>query len=506
MVFDGSKESCPNYKETTNTLDMSYETFMEDTSVSRDPQYGQEKFNKTCFNICAIKNEDGSEKGPTYIINSICNNCKPDDSDGSDNYVAEDDRNDLIKAGLYQMCNVVNDSESGYIDPSIGGVPTWFQTQQSANILGLNMNKIDWNSANTGTDSGNIIRNYWMNASRGMKNKEILRYIGGRTYGPMKYKLPEEYVKSEMIGKTDTSSLDIYDFDKLRRDINNNRGSLVDCIEGDNKPEWAICPNNKFGPDDIIPEEVEDFSLEDEMLGSEEIDTMSSLTSFNDMFSGLQDDSAFENCINTKLSTDGDDDYEIQSRISKYTSIKQFTTLDINYMKKKLRKIIIMKSNDVHECMNLLNLGKTMCQTGIADKTLLIGSLIFSIVGNDKINIMEADNEEKYKINMLIGQLGPLIPQAVKNIIKISKEYETRVCNVPSNTTLLLERLYNDLYDKPTHVSLDFSPYLDFNSLINMNDNVKFIKTIVVLVVFAFLFMHATNLVIAFLSRGGKSD
>ena len=40
-----------------------------------------------------------------------------------------------------------------------------------------------------------------------------------------------------------------------------------------------------------------------------------------------------------------------------------------------------------------------------------------------------------------------------------------------------------------------------------MNDNVKFIKTIVVLVVFAFLFMHATNLVIAFLSRGsGKSD
>ena len=66
--------------------------------------------------------------------------------------------------------------------------------------------------------------------------------------------------------------------------------------------------------------------------------------------------------------------------------------------------------------------------------------------------------------------------------------------------------VYKDLYDKPTHVTLDFSPYLDFSSLINMNDNVKFIKTIVVLVVFAFLFMHATNLVIAFLSRGGKSE
>jgi len=166
-----------------------------------------------------------------------------------------------------------------------------------------------------------------------------------------------------------------------------------------------------------------------------------------------------------------------------------------------------MKSDQVQECMNLLNLGKSICQTGVADKTLMIGSLIFSIVGNDKIDIMRADNDERYKINKLVDELGPLIPQAVKNIIAISKEYEARVCNVPSNTTLLLERLYNDLYDKPTHVSLDFSPYLDFSSLINMSDNVKFIKTIVVLVVFAFLFMHAANLVIAFLSRGsGKSD
>ena len=95
--------------------------------------------------------------------------------------------------------------------------------------------------------------------------------------------------------------------------------------------------------------------------------------------------------------------------------------------------------------------------------------------------------------------------QAIKNIIAISKEYEARVCNVPSNTTLLLER-YTDLYDKPTHVTLDFSPYLDFSSLINMEDNTKFIKTIIVLVVFAFLFMHAANLVIAFLSRGCKSE
>jgi len=505
MVFDGSRESCPNYDELTDTLDMSYATFINPFGgTSQDPQYGNENFNKTCFNICETVSGD-----PTYIMNGRCNTCEPDDPTDDPNNPRTGTRNYLINAGLYQMCNVEGDSDSGFQGPGMVDVPTWFQAQQSANMLGLSVDGIDWRSANSGTDAGNRIRNYWMDADRGMTNQEILRYIGNRSPGTMEYTLPEEYVRPEMLGRsgTNTLSVDIYDFDKLRRDINDNRGSLVDCIVGDNKPDWAICSNGKFGPDDIIPEEVEDFTRQmiDDMIRNEESDVMSSLTSFSNMLSGLQYDSAFESCVNDKLNT-GDNDLEIQTRIADYTSVKQFTSLDINYLKKKLRKIITMKSNDVNECMNLLNLGKSICQTGVADKTLMIGSLIFSIVGNDKIDVMQADNDERYKINKLVDELGPLIPQAVKNIIVISKEYEARVCNVPSNTTLLLERLYMDLYDKPTQVTLDFSPYLDFSSLINMNDNVKFIKTIVVLVVFAFLFMHATNLVIAFLSRGGKSD
>ena len=499
MAFD--RKSCPNYIQETDSLNMNYETFIDPTTMA-DPRYGNENFNLTCFNIC----ETGSDN-PTYIMNGRCNTCEPDDPIDDPNNPRTGTRSNLINAGLYQMCNVENDSESGFQGPDLVGTPTWFQTQQSANMLGLNMDSIDWQSANSDTDAGDRIRNYWMNADRGMTNGEILRYIGNRTLGAMEYTLPEEYIRPEILGTTDTLSVDDYDFPKLRRDINEGRGSVVDCMEGDNKPDWAICPNNKFGPDDIIPEEVEDFTRKmiDDMIRSGETDAMSSLTSFSDMLSGLQYDSAFESCVNDKLNT-GDNDLEIQTRIAEYTSIKEFTNIDINYLKKKLRKIVTMKSRDVNECMNLLNLGKSICQTGVADKTLMIGSLIFSIVGNDKIDIMQADNDERYKINKLVNELGPLVPQAVKNIIAISKEYEARVCNVPSNTTLLLERLYTDLYDKPTHVSLDFSPYLDFSSLINMKDNVKFIKTIVVLVVFAFLFMHATNLVIAFLSRGGKSD
>jgi len=382
MVFDGTRESCPNYDEATDTLDMSFSSYTR-MIIQDDPEYGKENFNRTCFNICATKNEDGSDKEPTYIMNGVCNICEPDDDTDDPNNPRTGTRSNLINAGLYQMCNVEDDDESGSVFNNL--TPLWFQTQ-SANLLML-----------------------------------------------------------------------------------------------------SVDPENRD-------------------LFETQTDNLSSLTSFSDMLSGLSYDSAFESCVNEKLHTPGDNDLEIQARIAEYTSIKEFTNLDINYLKRKLRKIITMKSNDVNECMNLLNLGKSICQTGVADKTLMIGSLIFSIVGNDKIDVMQADNDERYKINKLVDELGPLVPQAVKNIINISKEYEARVCNVPTNTTLLLERFYTDLYDKPTQITLDFSPYLDFNSLINMDDNVKFIKTIVVLVVFAFLFMHATNLVIAFLSRGGKVE
>ena len=261
-----------------------------------------------------------------------------------------------------------------------------------------------------------------------------------------------------------------------------------------------------YGPNHIVIEEVYDF-LENMISNSGDTDnsmpdsSIASVASFSELLSGIGADSTFEACVNDKLNTN-EDDNEIQSRIAGYSSLSEFQNEDIHYLRRKLRKIITIKTNDVNECMNLLNLGKSVCRTGVADKTLQIGRLIFSIIGNDNVNVMNMTNEEHMKLNKMIDDLGPLIPQAIKNIIKISKEYESRICNVPSNTTLLLERLYRDLYDKPTNINLDISPYIDFNSLINVRDNTKFVKHIVVLIAISYLFMQITALVVAILGRG----
>lgn len=513
MVFDGTnKESCPNYNQGVNNIfDKSYQSFM-DPSVTSDELYGTENFNKTCFNICATKNND--EKQATFIENGTCFPCSS--SPSTSNNPVFGTKGYLMNAGRYEMCDISTDSDSGALPQSApsGSVPVWFTRQQDANLLGTTRDRINWSSASSQLDTTDTnseayrIQQFWNSNDRGLTDEEILRLIGNRTAGTLEYTLPQEYMKRQPIGNQ--INVDIFDFEKLRTDINTGRGSVVLCREGVNKPSWspeAECPNDRFGPNDIVSEEVEDFItvLLDTAKEKESTDVSASATHFGNLLSNLQYDSAFEECVNEKLHTidDSDKDYKTQERIASYTSIKDFKNEDIHYLKRKLRRIINMKTTDITECMNLLNLGKSICSTGVADKTLMIGSLIFKVIGNDRIDIMQADNDERYKINKLIDELGPLIPKAVKNIIKISKEYETRVCNVPTNTTLLLERLYMDLYDKETKVTFDLTPNFDlnFNELASTTDFWFFIQKITVLIVMSILLFMAANFVTVFLSR-----
>ena len=507
-TFNGTdRNTCPNMSEPQDQD--AWNTFIEygttPDSGTIDPSFGTSDFNRECFNICETGTIDpqGEPEISHYIDqNGICQLCpNPGETDAI---------NDL--GDMAEMCANL---PAGQVDVPGTSDKTWFIRHQEFNLRRDFLNRIDWTS--TATDGPST---YWLNSDGPLTDTEILRRIGIRRPGTTQYSLPNGY---NNIGE-------------LRSAINEGRGSVVVC-QDDNRPEWIpvdqadqIADEQRgswrtdpipgedyiqyplcivkdgisyFGPDHIITEEVQDFIIE---MNNEEStrDTglvSSVVQSFSELLSGISGDSTFEACVNDKLNTN-DDDSEIQSRIASYDTLSQFSNEDINYLKRKLRRIVVIRTDDVNECMNLLNLGQSVCTTGVADKTLQIGRLIFSIVGNDRINVLDMDNDERIKLNKMIDELGPLIPQAIKNIIHVSKEYETRICNVPSNTTLLLERVYTDLYDKPTNIQFDISPYIDFNSLINIDDNVRFIKTLVVLIVFSYLFMHFANILVAFLSRG----
>lgn len=491
MVFNGSKETCPNYNN--GELDMDYSTWVNNKSNIKDPSFGSSNFQKTCFKICG----QGS-----YVENSECKPCPTDfyspsnTSNVNKKYASSDE--DETTYPFTEMCDHKNDTLEN-------NIPVWFQRQKEGNLNHDRVDIINWTTTNP--DEKRLIQNFWSPTNERVTNDYLKQLLGERIQGSLEYKLPDEFLTN---GEND--------FNKLRRKINEGRGNVVECdptmfggVGYDKKcydKSTDTYPENTrgtYGPEQLVFEEVHDYWIH-EYGGLERKQSdggVSAAQSFSSLLSNLQYDSAFEGCVNDVLNTGDLNDYDIQERISGYESIKEFSSEDIHYLKRKLRKIVNLKGSEVTECMNLLNLGKSVCSTGIADKTLMIGSLIFQVIGNDKIDVMQAENDERYKLNKLIDDLGPLIPRAVKNIIEISKEYEARVCNVPTNTTLLLERLYMDLYDKETNVTIDLTPNFDlnFNELASTTNFWFFIQKITVLIVMSVLLFMGANFLMVFLSR-----
>ena len=420
MVFNGSKETCPNY--INGELDMDYEKWIDNFKF-RDPSFSSSNFQKTCFQICG--------KG-SYVENSECKPCPTDFYSSNNSNTVNPDH---ISASFVEMCDYKNDTLME------NDVPVWFQRQKDGNLKHERVDRINWDTNNL--DEKRLIQNFWSPTNERVTDDYLKQLLGERIQGSLEYKLPDEFLTN---GEND--------FNKLRRKINEVRGNLVECVPtmfggvGDdskcyNKSTDKYPENTPgtYGPEQLVFEEVHDYWIHEYggLERKQDGGGVAAAQSFSSLLSNLQYDSAFEGCVNDVLNTGDLNDYDIQERISGYKSIKEFSSEDIHYLKRKLRKIVNLKGSEVTECMNLLNLGKSVCSTGIADKTLMIGSLIFQVIGNDKIDIMQSNNDERYKLNKLIDDLGPLIPRAVKNIIEISKEYEARVCNVPTNTTLLLD-------------------------------------------------------------------
>ena len=494
-----TKEQCPNYDN--NELDTSWNKYEENLDVDLSTSESS-----LCYNICGENH---------YIENlgsrQVCRQCPTKPTDWTpDNPINETQEiSDLRSSGLLRMC-------SDFYDNNINGIPEWFSRQQSANIQNNFKSQINWSS-----DEAKILWSQYddSNGNPAMTDQLLLSMFGSRVPGSFQedgvtpiYTLPSRY------GDPSDQELQIQN---LRLEINTGRGSTIDCkspaltsprmieMYGTNATAgWATCSEGKFGPNDIIYEEAYDYWLSefDRLDPSTDSDRdTSGVSAFSDLMSELHIDSNFESCVNGILNT-GDNDREIQTRISNYTKISDFNPEDISYLQGKLRKIILTKETHVNECLNMLNIGESICVAGVSEKMLQIGHLVISIIGANKINMKELDIDDRYKLNSMIDRLGHLLPQAVKNLIHISKQYETRVCNSPSSTTLMLERLYIELYDRQTNVTLDLSSYVDFTSLIDtpntLDGNVRFIKTIVVILTIGYVLVHLTDFVSKFLSRG----
>ena len=143
---------------------------------------------------------------------------------------------------------------------------------------------------------------------------------------------------------------------------------------------------------------------------------------------------------------------------------------------------------------------KLLLIISLGDKFLQILNIIFNIIGNNQININNINNTNSNQFNKLI-ELIPLLRLAILNIINISKEYEKTVCNSPTNTTIKLEQLYNELFSQEKNIDINNNFEFNLKSIFKENDDhITFGKKIIIIIVFTFVIIQIGKLLISIIT------
>lgn len=391
--------------------------------------------NRLCFGVC------GQGK---IIEDTVCRDC-PDDS--------KDD-----------MCS--KDSK------------VWFKAQQEKNIPDLRYyTGPDW------SDKSKVFQ-LWNEKDIKLSDSEIIQ-LGGE-FSPLmdNFKRDRPAIFNTM--------------DEWKRAINNNRGSKVDCIADENKPSWAECLNDKFGPNDVIAEEVYDWY--NDTYHSKKRNQQKQDIDWS-MFKGLKRNYEYERCMNTLLDTNTKGEFEIMERIKQYQSILDWKEDDIRYIEKKLKKIISLNPEKSSDCINILHVKDNICRSGISEKLFSIVHLINSILGMSMdLSSIQENTEEHRKLIYMINRMGHLVPKVFEKIIEISKYYELQKCKKVSANTLLLEKIYNELLVKPKNQTINWGIDIDFTYFRKLSV-VEFIKTVVLMLVFAYFIKSLLDVIVAITTR-----
>ena len=202
-----------------------------------------------------------------------------------------------------------------------------------------------------------------------------------------------------------------------------NNPIIVEYLQAQN--QFPLVPdqsdNTLFYPpseENIIMEEIYDFFIELNRLQPRRSSGIDGVD-FQNLFSGGPTTTEFEICMNNIFDTrlfDKYKDTDIQERIKNITSLEQLQNRDVDYIEDKLKVIATMDEEDAMECMNIINLGQMVCETGVSEKMLKMGYLVFHIIGLDKIDLdnIQPGDKKYYRLTKILDRLTPYIRRAVK--------------------------------------------------------------------------------------------
>lgn len=402
-------------------------------------------------------------------------NCNGSGCEWTDDKCQYNEANDIFSEYRNQCSNIPHSHKKTTGSNKNERVPTWYSSQKEANPQGKFGSKFSKHQTENGSwINHHDLRKLWKRKISGISFKDIDEFIHAIGGHEVLHRFTTEGTKQDRVKK-------------LKEIINSKRGSNIQCKNKDGSFKipgtgWAKCsntvmipdpddPNSKisvasFGPEDIIIEEVRDWYDREVIRNGP------------DEGSGPVPRSHFflpeyENCMNELLHTGENNEEEILTRIKNHKSISNWTSSDMGYLVRKMKKFASINPEDAHGCMELLEIGNQMnnelCKSGMTTQMNQISHLIIRVMGFSlDIEDIKVDSPEHRKLKRFIDEIIPIIPHVIKNILDISEYYEKRNCPSGKNiNTELLKRVYDDLFNQSNYV-FDFNISHNFDDVKNM--------------------------------------
>lgn len=219
-------------------------------------------------------------------------------------------------------------------------------------------------------------------------------------------------------------------------------------------------------PDAIVPEMVRQWTREQIQNPATHLQGAGMDDFVNSFFSGQAQNPQFEMCINNIFETN-EADRNILRRIHGYNGdFTNFNEDDIEYVRRKMLKFIFAPRSQVAGCLDDLYVNANqICNDGLTDKMSKVAFVLFYILGIEvDLSDLDQNDEKSQKVRLMMDSFGPLVPQMIKRIIEVSKYEETLRCGgEPTNNTLLMERLFDDIFvNSGRDVQMDLGVDMDY--------------------------------------------
>ena len=301
----------------------------------------------------------------------------------------------------------------------------------------------------------------WRNKGHGEDGEYLWdKYENKESDGKIFVPVTDQYLKEKF--------KDMIDITQLKTNINEGRGSVAECLE-DDSDKWYTCTDDKhYDIHSLTLEEVEDYENVHYTLLNQDLSADKSTDLSTDY-------SKFIDCVS--------EDIESEMIVTESTSFSELDKEQIHNLQRKLR---LLATKDLQQCITT-DLKDKICELQFKDKLIIIGSLLFHVVGEDKISL---SNRDKKKIQPIVEKYGAI----VKKLLKEFRKYQSDENNCDSKTiqsTLILEKLYTDYYEKDIDFDIHLGDLFDFHRITETVKDMKwkeFIQSIVLWITYLFTF------------------